>query len=326
MRRHVRATHLGRIQLNPLLNKLKLAPVAEWPEYLAAALELLHSKSPLTDSQKRSVVIDSVKAAHACARANNFQLDSLVRNQALARVGKTTKRVANCMKRAPLKLRRRLDEVVNPLVQQDPIDTETIEAIFDAAVTALLEFTNEESATTALYAMCGEPPYHGDAAARIKNDYSTLNNSLQRKAENAIATIARAAKHRISASDVFRALASALDPKQSKKVSNEIHVLIVDYVATVAGVWRGVGLKPTRARTESNPAYTSKFHLFVDRVLTAMIEPWALRDESSREQARQKARTNHSSLPAEFKTISAPVLKRSDTKWLVSDDHVKKAS
>ena len=46
--------------------------------------------------------------------------------------------------------------------------------------------------------------------------------------------------------------------------------LITNYVASVAQIWLRHGIRPGRAVHPSNPNYRSKFHRFVDLVLTAV--------------------------------------------------------
>jgi hypothetical protein len=102
-------------------------------------------------------------------------------------------------------------------------------------------------------------------------------------------------------------------------------MLIVDYVAAVADVWRRAGLRPSRARHPADPSYRSRFHRFVDLVLTEMVEPWARRHDGSLDAVRQQTRLAHDKLHPEFRSIASPTLKRADVEWLVSSDHIAKA-
>jgi hypothetical protein len=223
-----------------------------------------------------------------------------------------------------LELRNRLKEVVVPLILNKSVDAEIFDAIFDAVATVFFEFPKEESATTALRVMCGLPPDH-ERVIVIKSNFSGLNHAYRRKAERAVSAIANASNKKITISDIFDVLASALDSGPSKKVSAEVHTFIVDYVAKVAKVWVEAGLNPSRARREDDPNYTSRFHRFVDLVLTAVIEPGTQRHLVSVDDVRQQARVAHGRLPASHRRVASAAPKRADIMWLVSDDHIKKA-
>jgi hypothetical protein len=325
MRRRARVIHLARRRLDPLLLELKSKPTKEWPPHLNEAYKLLRGrKADLSDKATRSVVVRSISAAQACARKINRRSDDVVRYRAVGTLATAFRRIANCAKRAPLKLRKRLNETVVPLILNKSVDPEIIDAMFDAVAKIFLEFPEEESATTALRVMCGLPPDH-DHVIVIKSNFSVLDNAYQRKAEKAIYAIANASNKKIAVSDIFDALASTLDAGQSNKVSTEIHTLIVDYVAEVAKVWLAAGLKPSRASHQYDRKYTSRFHRFVDLVLTAVTEPWTLRHLVSVDDVHRQARLAHAKLLAELRRIASPAPKQTDIMWPVSEDHIKKA-
>ena len=168
------------------------------------------------------------------------------------------------------------------------------------------------------------PPDH-DRTVMIKGDYSFLGNTDQRKAENAIVAVAKASNDKATVSEIFNALARVLDSPESQKLKPEVHAQIVEYVAAVVRLWRAAGLRPARARHPKNRKYKSKFHRFVDLVLTAMTEPWARRHEDNLDEVGRKIRKAYAVIPQELRSAIRPGLNRSDTEWLVSEDHVKKA-
>ena len=305
MRRPARVIHLARRRLGPLLIKLQSTTIEEWPPHLNIAYELLHRKSALADRKIRSLIIESVQAAHACGKAINRQSDRIVEFKTRHKLRNTFKRFANCAKRAPQKLRKRLNEGILPLIRDNPADSEVIETILSATVAAFLEFPEEEATETALR-LRHKLPVNFDRVAEIKNHYSVLDNLCQRKAEDAITEIAKAPNKKTIASDVLRGLASALNSNESKKVSAATHALIVDYVVTVAKLWRRIRLKPSRARHASNPTYKSRFHVFVDLVLTAVIEPWSSRHLKSVDDLREQTRIDYDRLPAALRAIAGP--------------------
>jgi hypothetical protein len=285
---------------------------------------LLHSKPNLSGRLALHIILGSVSAAHACAQAINRQSVNIVKIQTRGKLRDAFKRIANCTKRAPAKLRRRLNETIIPLIRGNPIDLEVIEAIFDATVATFTKFPKEEAAKTALRLMCGKSP-DGKRTVVIKSDYSVLGDACQRKAENAIVAIGKSFNDKTTASDVFNALALALDSRHPQNLSTEIHTLIVLYVTAVADVWRDAGLKPSRAKHPENPKYKSKFHRFADLVLTAVIEPWSNRHGGDLDAVSRDIRMAYAETPQELMRAISPRLRRYDTEWLVSEDHVKKA-
>src|SRR5262249_45062831 len=123
--------------------------------------------------------------------------------------------------------------------------------------------------------------------------------------------------------DVFNALASALRFDRTAHPNAQIPPLIVEYVAELATFWRQAGLRPTRATRVGDPTYRSKFHRFVDLVLTAMTEPSAQRhliNLDDLNDTRREIWLVHSRLPEEARRIFSPAPRRADVNWVISED------
>ena len=326
MRRQARAIPLARRRLNSFVLDLKSKPTDEWPPHLRRAWNILHSESELAlfEEAALSLIIKSVSAAHKCAQAINQRSAEIAEFQTCTKLHDTLRRIAKCAKRAPARLRRLLDEQVVPLIREGTIDLEVIGAIFDAAVAAFREFPKVEASRTALREMCGMPPDHVRVVV-IKSEYAAAGEAYQRQAEGAIAALAKSSNHKLSASDVFNALASPLGSDQGTRPNAQIYDLIVEYVAEIATFWRQAGLRPSRATRLEDPTYRSNFHRFADLVLTAMTEPWVRRHLINLDDTRRQIRLVHSRLPDEARRIASPAPRRADVNWLVSEDHVKKA-
>jgi len=84
----------------------------------------------------------------------------------------------------------------------------------------------------------------------------------------------------------------------------EIATLIVDYVAVVADLWRAAGLRPGRARKDADPKYRSRFHRFVELVLTAIIDPWSRRHDDDVDKHARALFRAHSELRLELVVLS----------------------
>lgn len=325
MRRRARANPLTRRQVKTLLRQLSVSSTGAWPTHLAMAHKILADQSGIPDEILRSIIAAAVSAAYVCAKAINQRVGNVVGFQTRNKLREAFERISKCAKRAPAELRRDLDAAVAPLIQQECIDLEVIETIFDAALEVFSKYSRHEAARTGLAVLMYQPP-GGEQYATVKNDFPGLSAEDQIKAKRALMVLGRASKKtRTTASDAFATLATALKCKQSAKLNSQIHTLIVDYVAAVADLWRRSGLRPSRARHPADPSYKSKFHRFVDLVLTEMVEPWARRYDGSLDSVRRQTRLAHEKLRPEFRSIVSPALRGADVEWLVSDDHLKKA-
>ena len=134
-------------------------------------------------------------------------------------------------------------------------------------------------------------------------------------------------EHHLSwtASHVFNVMATALSTQYPDNKASQISDLLVEYLRQVGEVWKAYGLKPSRARDESDPKYTSRFHRFCDLVLTALLDPRSLRHDENLDQIRQEIRASHLKLPPEWRKQVGNLLPLRDQQWLVSDDHLKRA-
>jgi hypothetical protein len=325
MRRHGHANPLARRQLNRLLDELKSEAPNEWPRHFNRAWVILHHELDVPERVAVSIMSDCASAAHAGCQTMNRRVGDIVEFLTREKLCKAFERIAKCTKRAPAALRRRLDAAVIPLIQEEHVDLEAIEAIFDAAVGVFTEDSRQEAARTALAVLTYQPP-GGERYMTVKNDFPGLGADDRTKSEKALAALGKASKKRVTTtSDVFAALARALRHRKSAKLNSQIHTLIVDYVAVVADVWRHAGLRPSRAGHVEDPTYKSKFHRFADLVLTAIIEPGARRHDVNLQDLRQRTRLAHAKLPPEVRRIVSPALRRADVEWLISSNHIDKA-
>jgi hypothetical protein len=288
------------------------------------ALDVLRTGLRLPAHLSVQLVIDSAAAAHTCASAISDFSDASVRAQALIRLSKAFDRIGNCAKRAPANLRKELDQALAPLVrQQEHIDIEAVEAIFEVSDRVLAEHTGEEAADTALSALGSR---HDGEGRRItlKLDFETLSSLSQDRVVNSLSALMTSSGGELTASEIFHRLADACGA-ETAKVDPRIGPLITDYVAVVAGLWRAHKLKPSRAVNPSDPRYVSHFHRFVELVLTAIVEPWARRHDEDIGQHAEAVRQARARLSREYKQAASARLPRTDVQWLVSEDHVRNA-
>jgi hypothetical protein len=108
-------------------------------------------------------------------------------------------------------------------------------------------------------------------------------------------------------------------------MSAEASDLIVAYVLAVARRWQQNGLHPSRATHPENPKYRSRFHRFVEFVLTAVTEPGSHRHSPGIDEVARQLWANRARVPAEMRSKISKELRREDREWLVSEDHVRKA-
>src|SRR5262249_53283778 len=153
MRRHVQLFYLAQARRGPLRRRLNTKPPSEWPEHITLAWAILHDEVGLTETDAFQLILDSVTAAQNCAQTVNRRSSNIVEAASRAEAHLAFRRVANCCRRASARLRRHLDEAVLPLLAQDPIDAEVIEAIIEATAAQFEVFSAEDAAATGFRAM-----------------------------------------------------------------------------------------------------------------------------------------------------------------------------
>src|SRR5262245_27271568 len=213
MRRHARIVHRSRLRLENLERRLQLQPPTEWPKHLRVAWEILQSKRSLSETSSMHIVLGSVSAAHKCAREINRRSASRFEARLRNKLHKVFDRIANCARRAPESLRQRLDQAVIPLMHQDPIDLEVIEAILDATASLFLQYCEEECAKTALKAFA-VTDVDGIRQIGAKVDFSGLDKVRQHKVVAALSNLKKLPDNQLVASNVFEVMASAVDSEK----------------------------------------------------------------------------------------------------------------
>jgi hypothetical protein len=237
------------------------------PKPLADAWQILTGKPGLAPTKALGVILDSVSASHACIRAQNEQLKALEGIETRKRIRKACNRVAKGISRAPAELRRRLERAILPMIHEEEIDLEVIEAIFDAATKTFDDFADRESTSSAARAL----------RALKAAPFFALSMVLRCKTEKAIADLVAASSVNCQtlAADVFATIATVLADDIVKGATTQNSKSITHYVAELAAIWRRAGLNPRRAFGYLNPNYKSKFHRFAELVLKVMANPRA---------------------------------------------------
>jgi hypothetical protein len=330
MRRHPHVVPFARRSVRNLLRRLTVGPPIKSPEHLRLAYEILQNELTVPAPSARRLVIDSVSHAHVCGQAIDRRARILHEYENRMQARKAFSRLAKCATRAPASVRNSLDKRIARLIPPI-IDLEVIEGILDAAH-RVFKSSKHEAAQCALRVLTMRDrdvekivgPVDEDQTVRLKTLYCSLSPTSHRDCESALSSLTRTSTPGYALA-VFKALTSAIDTKPPKGVPVDVSDLTVTYVEAVAALWRQVGLRPSRATHSSNPKYKSKFHRFVDLVLTAMTEPWSNRHNPSIDQIAQRTWEAHAQFPPEFRLgISSP-LRRVDWEWQVSEDHVRKA-
>jgi hypothetical protein len=306
------------------LRSLKAQEQNEWPQHFKMAWQILHEDLRVSKEDADAILSSSITAAHVCAEAINRKNKNIVEFQTRNKLRTAFKRIANCAKRASADLRHNLDTAIIPQVKQKHIDLETLEEIFDVVVKSFESYADEEAAKTALAVLTYVPP-GGKQYRTVQNSFSGLSMEDQRECENEIRLLARSSIKKIHAADVFTALAAALERRRSAPETSQIHDLIVDYLTKVAEIWRRFGLRPSRAGQAKNQNYRSRFHVFSDLVLTEILEPTSLRHTGDRKKMLNDIRQAYEQMPADFRSGASQGLRRADSEWLISSDHVTKA-
>jgi hypothetical protein len=278
----------------------------------------LHDELGLTETDAFQLILDSVTAAQNCAQTVNRRSSNIVEAASRAEVRLAFRRVANCCRRASARLRRHLDEAVLPLLAQDPIDSEVIEAIIEATATEFEVFSEEDAAATGSRAMTftvkGREPNNW-----LKNSYAGLPAETQGNCEAALSKLGKKPQS-LKAHMVFDALAAGLESEPTNVPDPA--TLISNYVSALAPLWESAGLNPGRVYRDSDPSYKSKFHRYADFILTAVAEPWAQRHSGHLDQMRRRAYETRAAMPADYQASAA--LPPSVAEWLVSEHILRK--
>lgn len=300
--RKARSHFLARRSISRFQLRLKALSPTEWPPHLLAAWNIVKNEFGLSDAQARSIVLKAVSAAHEYVRAQTQELHDSELNRARVAIANASRRIANCIKRAPAPVRHQLDEAIASLMREPVIDLEVMDEIFRATLRVIRRCPDVKLARTVLRAL-----------GQIKKaHYEALDMESRASVENALAGLARksSADHSVRAVDVFAAAAAALNGCEQPKESKHVQVLIVRYVVRVAELWLGAGLKPSRAVSSSNKASRSKFHRFAELIVVLTAAPWSL--EHERRHSPEKSEL--------WKTMQRP-----GYQWILSDDHVRRA-
>jgi hypothetical protein len=323
MRRRPRIFHLARMRVADRIRALGVTEEANWPIHLKRAWRILHEELGLSARQARELTVNSVSPAHTCAQAITRRAQTIAKYETRIKIHRALARLARCTRRAPARLRLLLDAGIRPVAQSGVVDSEVIEEILDMAATVFAKSPDNEAARTALGAL-SVTSSDGRQIIGLSSDYSGLDFDSRHKCESALSALARTTEA-VTASIVFEALAAAMAADRPTGARADVSDLIVRYVAVVATLWRKAGLRPTRATRRWDPKYKSRFHRFVELVLTAMTEPSSRRHDDNIHLIAHKVWTAHTRLPPESRRLVSPRLRRADVEWLVSEDHVKKA-
>ena len=271
MRRRARVTIAARRPVDSIIQNLSFNSATSWPDNFKRALSVLRREMALSQESSISLLIASVRSAHACARQINRRVSNLAEFQTRLRLARAFHRISNCLMRAPADLRRRLDTRLAPLVEQPVVDLEVIEEIFDVTVLTFDEFPKAEVSGTALRVMCDDRPGRARAIT-MKTDFSAVGSAYIRESERAILGLRKRPLKSGVGVAVFEALERPLDSGQGAKIKSTIHDVIDQYVAAVAETWRKAGLRPGRARSDYDATYRSKFHRFAELILSGIMQ------------------------------------------------------
>lgn len=319
MQRMARAVPLARLRVDHLLNNVCHAPPARWPRHLRLARQILERR--LAEGLALDVLARSVAAACQCAQAIDRLSLLLARAKIDDKAAAAFGLVANCIRRVPARLRQHLDDVIAAVRWHEPIDTEVITNIIEAAIAPFSAHPDCEPARTALAVLTVVDDF--DTRGRhLGDDYSALSWQTRSNVEAALSALRSTGTP--TAAVVFATMASAARAGGSDRRDRGIHALIVDYVVEVADIWRSAGLRPTRVFNPSYAEKRSKFHRFVDLVLTAMVEPWSRRYDNNLDMVKQQILAALARIPESDRGELDAALRRCDSEWLVSDDHLKK--
>ena len=332
MKRRARPVPFARRRITSVMQDLIIEPPATWPKHLRLARNILTAQMALDDESAQAVIIRSSAAAQACAQAINSRSREITYLTERQNLHKVFMRIAKCARRSPAALRHTLDRRVRSAISDKVLDTEKVEVLIQALIDPFTKFPMQEASSTVLRALrvvttklegpTSRRRCFAKASNRLGQDYSALSAIDQRGVESALTSL-RIKKPEFNASDVCESIASTLAADKGPRTT--IHDLITEYVIALAETWELHRLKPSRSVRATDPSHRSKFHRFAELVLTWAVEPWSKRHDADFAQHLATLRKHHAQLSSDTRRLTSPAPRRSDTQWLVSEDHVKAA-
>ena len=315
------------------MRDLTIEPPTKWPKHLRLARSVLTEQMACDDERAQAVIVTSSSAARTCAQAINSRSREIAYLAERQNLQKVFMRIAKCARRSPAALRHILDRRVRSAISDKVLDTESVEALIQALIVPFRKFPMQETSSTVLRALrmvttkkLEEPTSRrrcfAKASNRLGQDYSALSAIDQRRVESTLMSLG-INKPEFNASDVCESIASTLVAEERTRTT--IHDLITEYVVALAETWELHGLKPSRSVRNTDPSHRSKFHRFAEFVLTWAVEPWSRRHDADFSQHLATLRKHHAQLSSDMRRLTSPAPRRSDTQWLVSEDHVKVA-
>jgi hypothetical protein len=315
MGRKARVNFRARISLSGLQLRIRSQPARDWPPYLFFAWEILTAELGRPDIKARSIILESVLEARRCVAAQNKRLSDIARIRTHRRIRTACTRIPKCIKRGPKELRRDLNRAILPLIEES-IDVEVLESILETATKTFEVFPDNEPSCAALNSLKGLY-------------FSGLPTTTQDEIRKAIAGFKAAKNANRTVEHLFIAIGAGLTSKNGAKTSTQISNLIVSYVFELAAIWgrAGPNLKTTRARRymDLNPTiYSSRFHQFAELVLLAMTGHRLGRSGKARG-ANADTGVPDSAISMDIRPWIDALRKGEKYKWLVSDNHLKRA-
>ncbi len=304
---------LVRMRPPNLLRSALLGAPRSWPGHLQFAWAIL-CKSGLPRQRARVLLHDSMTAAYECARSLGERVQTAQVYECQRNVKTAFARLSNCAKRAPADLRHLLDARVSSVLENGCVDIEIIESLVQTSRHVFEDFGDVEAAKTALCVMRSYRE-HGYDTVGLSADFSSLTSPLQQNYTSALSQAIKGGAG-IGAVAVFEALANGASKASSPpRGATDI---ITDYVTVVANAWHRNGLRPARALKVNDPAYTSKFHVFCNVALSALVTPESRRHRGQLDHMSKAAWAHQKRLPLEDQKYVRGGLPRRDSQWLVT--------
>jgi hypothetical protein len=140
------------MRVESVARELRNVPTSEWPKHLRLAQKILIDELSLDDARALAVIVSSCRAAHSCAREINQRSRDIADFARRLKVRRIFERIANCARRSPANLQRVLNHGVHSAIDEEVIDTETIELLIDNLLAPFASVPRNEASLTALRA------------------------------------------------------------------------------------------------------------------------------------------------------------------------------
>ena len=211
--RRVEVIPLARRNVNSFIDELSRSETKDWPQLLYRAWEIVADELDKPEIAKE-IVIESVKAAHACAVAAYDRSLSNARSQSRLKVSKATASISTCIRDTRAALRRALNDAAQRNFVGDHVDAEVMVGFLNDCRDATLKFSNLPYAARILNELgwtenqddVSQPP-----TLQLINEFEAMHPLDRGAIEDSLKALLKDQSASVSALNIFSMISDSLE-------------------------------------------------------------------------------------------------------------------